>query len=148
MIPEMEGLAKRIERLERQNRFLKRGILAVFSLVIVSGLWAQSRTTRTIEAEKFVLLDSQGRARITIGTPQSSGLAIGMPVDEPSIWISDAKGVEATFRYNNRKQPTGDSGRFVTAMKHVFGRRLTYSQLTGKDIDSLHHETTGMGEAH
>ena len=45
---------------------------------------------------------------------------------------------EATFRYNNRRLPMGDAGRFVIAMSHVFGRRLTYAQLTGKDTDSLH----------
>jgi hypothetical protein len=94
MTPEIELLATRIARLERQNRFLKRAVVAICSLVVVSGLWAQPRTTRTIEAEKFVLVDSQGRARITIGTPQTSGAAIGMQADEPAIWISDAKGID------------------------------------------------------
>jgi transposase-like protein len=54
---------------------------------------------------------------------------------------------EATFRYNNRKQPKGDGARFAVAMNHVFGRRLTYTELTGKGTDSLHQETTGTGQA-
>jgi transposase-like protein len=37
---------------------------------------------------------------------------------------------EQSFRYNNRKD-IGDQERFEMAMQHVFGKRLTYAQLTG-----------------
>ena len=53
---------------------------------------------------------------------------------------------EQTFRYNNRKD-MNDGQRFSLAMSQVFGKRLTYAQLTGKGTDSLHHETTRAGEA-
>jgi transposase-like protein len=52
---------------------------------------------------------------------------------------------EQTFRYNTRKD-MNDSKRFELAMSQVFGKRLTYAELTGKGTDSLHHETTGAGE--
>jgi transposase-like protein len=52
---------------------------------------------------------------------------------------------EQVFRYNNRKNMK-DADRFVLAMGQVARKRLTYSELTGKDTDSLHHETTGAGE--
>jgi transposase-like protein len=39
---------------------------------------------------------------------------------------------EQTFRYNNRGQEH-DGDRFALAMSHVGGKRLTYSQLTGKE---------------
>jgi hypothetical protein len=39
-----------------------------------------------------------------------------------------------------------DSQRFELAMSQVFGKRLTYAELTGKGTDSLHHETTGTRE--
>jgi len=52
---------------------------------------------------------------------------------------------EQTFRYNNRKD-MNDGQRFELAMSQVFGKRLTYSQLTGK-TDSPRHETTGTGQA-
>jgi transposase-like protein len=39
---------------------------------------------------------------------------------------------EQAFRYNNRKDKT-DSERFTEAMSQVFGRRVTWNQLTGKD---------------
>jgi hypothetical protein len=56
---------------------------------------------------------------------------------------------EQVFRYNNRatkERPTSDADRFKLAMSQVAGRRLTYSELTGKD-QSPRHETTGTGEA-
>ena len=37
---------------------------------------------------------------------------------------------EEAFRYNNRNMT--DVERFVFAMRHIVGRRLTYKQLTGK----------------
>jgi hypothetical protein len=39
---------------------------------------------------------------------------------------------EQVFRYNNRKKMT-DSDRFEMALSQIAGRRLTYSELTGKE---------------
>ena len=39
---------------------------------------------------------------------------------------------EQAFRYNYRK--LDDAGRFAVAMPKVFGKRLTYKQLTGKSL--------------
>jgi len=50
---------------------------------------------------------------------------------------------EQTFRYNNRKG-LHDGQRFSLAMTQVAGKRLTYSELTGKQ--SPRYETTGAGE--
>jgi transposase-like protein len=53
---------------------------------------------------------------------------------------------EQVFRYNNRATEgnfVGDGDRFVRAMEHIAGRRVTYEQLTGKGTDSLHHEEAG-----
>src|SRR6266481_8616774 len=51
---------------------------------------------------------------------------------------------EQTFRYNNRKD-LNDGQRFQLAMTQVGGKRLTYSELTGKN-ESPRHETTGTRE--
>jgi transposase-like protein len=40
---------------------------------------------------------------------------------------------EQTFRYNNRKL-ANDGERFEAAMSHIAGRRLTFNQLTGKEL--------------
>jgi transposase-like protein len=54
---------------------------------------------------------------------------------------------EQVFRYNHRKdgdRKLNDADRFAAAMAQVAGRRLTYSELTGKS-DSPHHPATGTG---
>ena len=53
---------------------------------------------------------------------------------------------EQSFRYNNRKDLT-DAQRFELGMSQIFGKRLTYAELTGKGVDSLHYETTGTRQA-
>lgn len=55
---------------------------------------------------------------------------------------------EQVFRFNNRatkEQARNDADRFKLAMSQVLGRRLTYSDLTGKS-ESPHHAPTGTGE--
>ena len=32
-------------------------------------------------------------------------------------------------------------------MSQIFGKRLTYAELTGKGVDALHYETTGTRQA-
>ena len=87
-----QSIEERLNRLERQNRKFKAGF-AVFALLFGAlVLMGQVPKNRTVEANKFVLLDSQGRARVTIGTPSSSGIAVGLRPDEPAIWITDEKG--------------------------------------------------------
>lgn len=44
---------------------------------------------------------------------------------------------EQTFRYNNRKNKD-DQARFELAMRNVFGKRLTYEQLTGTGSATSH----------
>lgn len=57
---------------------------------------------------------------------------------------------EQAFRFNTRKDENGakisDAARFAEAMSRVYGHRLTYSQLTGKD-QSPRHESAGTGDA-
>lgn len=56
---------------------------------------------------------------------------------------------EQAFRFNHRKDGTRkitDAERVAAVMSQVCGKRLTYSELTGKD-ESPRHETTGTGEA-
>ncbi len=51
---------------------------------------------------------------------------------------------EQVFRYNNRRK-LNDSQRFALAMSQIAGKRLTYSELTGKD-ESPRSQTTGPGQ--
>jgi transposase-like protein len=40
---------------------------------------------------------------------------------------------EQVFRFNERKDKDGDQGRFFSALSNIFGKRLTWNKLTGKD---------------
>jgi transposase-like protein len=58
---------------------------------------------------------------------------------------------EQVFRFNNRggkkpEQRVTDAQRFEKAMSMTSGKRLTYAQLTGKGVDSLHHQTAAQGQ--
>lgn len=58
---------------------------------------------------------------------------------------------EQVFRFNNRggKKPeerVSDADRFVDALSRINGKRLTYAQLTGKQVDSLHHSSAEQGQ--
>jgi transposase-like protein len=55
---------------------------------------------------------------------------------------------EQVFRFNNRRndeRKLTDSERFELAMQQIAGKRLTYSDLTGKS-ESPHHAPTGTGQ--
>jgi transposase-like protein len=41
---------------------------------------------------------------------------------------------EQAFRFNARKNPEGDAGRFVAALRTIVGRRLTYKGLIGQAL--------------
>jgi hypothetical protein len=50
----------------------------------------------------------------------------------------DAYVVEQVYRYNNRKD-MNDAGRFSKLMSQVVGKRLTYTDLTGKEAGATIH---------
>ncbi len=56
---------------------------------------------------------------------------------------------EQAFRFNNRATKDNrltDADRFALVMSQVAGKRLTYAELTGKDIDSVCHEEAETGQ--
>ena len=92
MMTELQKLTRRIETLERQNRRFRLGAVGLILLVALGSMAAVSPKSRTIEAEQFIVRDSKGRARVTIGTALASGAAVSRSPDEPAIWFSDEKG--------------------------------------------------------
>ena len=119
MISEMNALAERVRLLERQNRVIKWIAAGVLLLLTVTGLTASKRPVHTIEAEKFVLLDSKGRARLMIGTPQSSGVGIDLPMDEPAVWISDANGMDRVIITTDGLRLANESGRPAASLTFI-----------------------------
>ena len=121
--PTMETLARRLDRVERENRWLKQAgvvALAVIAAVVLMGQVTQE--SRIVEAEKFVLKDENG---ITRGVFGLTLLDIGIPVlalydsdgnrravlglsgaDTPSLILSDETGTDRiTIGVGNDSNP-------------------------------------------
>jgi hypothetical protein len=115
MESELEILKARVAQLERGNRRMKLMGLGVglgLAVLVSTGL---SGKPRTIEAEKIVILDSHGRARLMIGTPEVAGAAVDMKPDSPAIWLSDERGSDRAiltsdglYLANGRSRPLVD----------------------------------------
>jgi hypothetical protein len=69
--PEMQAILQRIERLEADNRRLRRAMLGVALLAAVVLAMGQARPRRTVEADEFVLRDKAGRKRALLGFDSS-----------------------------------------------------------------------------
>lgn len=89
-----EELIERLEKLERENRRMKRlGGAALVLAATLGVIYATRPVSDTITARKFIVLDRQGRARITLSTPAYAGAVVDeTDPDDPTIWISDARG--------------------------------------------------------
>lgn len=69
--PTMETLGQRLDRVERENRRLKRaGIVAVavIAAVVLMGQATPRKVAKVVEAEKFVLRDAGGTVRARLET--------------------------------------------------------------------------------
>jgi hypothetical protein len=91
---EIEALVKRVQRLERQNRWLKLAALGIALGVMIVALSGAGKTARIVEAQKIVLLDSHGHAKLTLGTPALTGATVGVNPDDAVIWLTDDKGTD------------------------------------------------------
>jgi hypothetical protein len=67
MTSEVDNLVQRVAKLERENRQLKMVGLGIALGIATFCLMGAAGTPKTVEAEKIVVRDRHGRARITIG---------------------------------------------------------------------------------
>lgn len=63
---DLEAVLGRLEKVETENRRLKRWGLAFLSLIAAVVVMGQARPSRTLEAEQFVLKDPRARVRATL----------------------------------------------------------------------------------
>lgn len=80
---ELQSILMRLERVELENRRLKRGVAVFLVLAGAALLMGQGRPNRTIEAEKFLLKDANGRVRARLDME---------PADRPTLALLDARG--------------------------------------------------------
>ena len=83
---EIDQLASRIFRLERQNRWLK---LAALSIATIAGFAvmvgaAPNKEPRIIEAEGFIMRDAKGVARVEMG---KDGFYVNEQGNQPSFLV-------------------------------------------------------------
>jgi hypothetical protein len=102
---EMQQIMGRLEKLERQNRWLVCGGLALVLSCSIVLLIAQKPLARSIEAEKFVLKDATGEVRgelfttdigprlILYGSQHKSSASLGVFDDVPVLGVNSKDGV-------------------------------------------------------
>ncbi|MGB7497431.1 MAG: hypothetical protein WBR26_06885 [Candidatus Acidiferrum sp.] len=79
---DLKAIAQRLEKIEKQNRTLKRFGLAILSLVGAIVTMGQAQASRSIVASEFRLMDSSGTVRATLGFHGG----------EPTLNLIDANG--------------------------------------------------------
>ncbi len=63
---------ERLRELERQNRRLRKGVIAMLVLLGTLVVMAQAPMRRTIEANEFILRDANGNPRVKLSTEGST----------------------------------------------------------------------------
>jgi hypothetical protein len=103
--PDMQAIVERLAKVEKQNRRLRGAGLLVVGLACSIVLMGQSApTSRTLEAQAFILTDAQGRTRASLRTlTDGPHLALfdangklrvdlGVSVDGPVLQLLDQNG--------------------------------------------------------
>ncbi len=73
--PTMETLARRLDRVERENRRLKKAGVAILAGIAALVLMGYVVGEKVVEAERFVLIDSSGDTRAVLAVAEGgSGL--------------------------------------------------------------------------
>lgn len=100
----LQSVVERLDKLEKQNRTLKRVgmlVLVLFCLVFVMGQALPGR--RIIEAEGFILRDANGKMRAALGISEgaphlslldeegTARIFLTLAANKPAVWLFDAK---------------------------------------------------------
>ncbi len=118
----------RLERLERENRRMKlAGVvaLAVIVAVVLMGQATQSKVVKRVEAEEFVLRDSNGkiRARLAmneLGAPSLSLLYTdGTPVAELWGGVIEKEAHLSFYHQNGRRSAFLSTARGASALAFI-----------------------------
>jgi len=91
-VPILDSLKMRIDRLERQNRSVKRLTAVLFFVItalVVTGISVPRKVAKEIEAERFVLRDASGKVRASLGFSEDErmGLTLFDKSGKNRIWL-------------------------------------------------------------
>jgi hypothetical protein len=134
--PKTEPLEVRIERLERQNRLLRRGAFTCLIALVSAGLMGQTKHPRKatpapaapvvpekIEAESFIMKDSAGKVRAELS----------MAGTGPALKLLDESGSPLMTLSLNDGSPKGPMMRFSDP-QHQAGVSLSVLEGMGSQI--------------
>lgn len=134
--PGLQAILERIGKLEAQNRKLKRGgvaILVLFSAVILMGQAAPP--PRVVEAQRFILKDSNGKVRGWMGTiGNGSELSLGNVNAQPMMRLIVSTDASDLHFFGSRKSGMNlglDSGNPDISMMGAEGNggtRITFEK--------------------
>ena len=154
---ELGAIVSRLERLEKENRRLKRVGLAVLTVASAIVLMGQTRTNRTILAEKFELINSNGKTQAELttfqgypnlmlhgpeGARQGEAATIGISPTGPYVELEDSHGNRAILGEGSLSLLGGygaDSGPYISLLD-----RQNYMTVIG----STDLVTPATGETH
>ena len=114
-MPESQGLAERVQRLERAEKRRTAQFLGVLALVIVLAI-VPRLTRQTVTAETFIL-ESGGQVRGSLGTSESGA---------PGLLLTDGNGtLRAALQVTPEGSPLWSSGTRVGTCEPSWGFRPT-----------------------
>jgi hypothetical protein len=134
--PDLHAVLDRITKLEAQNRRLRRGgvaILVLLSAVILMGQAAPS--SRVVEAERFILKDSEGNVRGWMGTiGRGSELSLGNVNAQPMMRLIVSTDASDLHFFGSRKSglnlgvDSGDPDISLMGAEGNDGARITFGR--------------------
>ncbi len=126
--PTTEGLACRLERMERENRRLKRVGVAVLAALAAVVLMAQAnppKVAKVIEAERFVLQDAAGKVRGELSVLPGGQAGLGLYDQNAnlramlSLWRDGRPSLELYDENGKLRAVIGHSTRKVIRMEKI-----------------------------
>jgi hypothetical protein len=138
---ELKQIARRIEAVERENRRLRRITLSFVVLAAAVLLMGQARPNRTIEAEKLVLKDANGkvRARLELDSMDRPNLALLDAKGFPTVSLSGGDGPFLTICAAPRYSSAAVVGCDQQVQIGGFSKEQFGIALYGKDDGNPHH---------
>src|SRR4029077_8822292 len=103
--PELRDLVERLDKLEKRNRRLQRGLIAVFTALSAIVLMGQAAPSpRVVEAQKFVIKDADGKVRGWLGIiGKGSELTLGNANAQPMISLEVSNDSGDLHFYGSRR---------------------------------------------
>jgi hypothetical protein len=135
-IPDLQVILERIGKLEVQNRRFRRGCVAILAVLLAVILMGQAApSSRVVEAQRFILKDSDGNVRGWMGTiGKGSELSLGNVNAQPMMRLIVSTDASDLHFFGSRKSGMNlglDSGNPDVSMMGAEGNgaaRITFGK--------------------